>query len=137
MGGKAVTARYLAGNGFVEKFRGGHQAGDAGDIWSDRGVSLLGLCEYYMSATWTIEQLVLAATPFSERHTGEAIDEKTRTACVAAGLSNDVGAGHGAAGRDKEAQGEPHHAARHQDQEGGRHADHARARRARAVSRRP
>jgi len=33
---------------------------------------------------------VLAATPFSERHTGEAIDSKTRSACVAAGLSHDV-----------------------------------------------
>ena len=62
----------------------------AGDIWSDRGVSLLGLCEYYMSDDWTIKELVLAATPFSERHTGEAIDEKTRSACVAAGLSHDV-----------------------------------------------
>ena len=62
----------------------------AGDIWSDHGVSLLGLCEYYMSDEWTIEELVLAATPFDERHTGEAIDEKTRAACVAAGLSNDV-----------------------------------------------
>ena len=62
----------------------------AGDIWSDRGVSLLGLCEYYMSGNWTIEELVLAASPFSERHTGEAIDLKTREACVAAGLSNDV-----------------------------------------------
>ena len=62
----------------------------AGDIWSDRGVSLLGLCEYYMSDDWTIEELVLAATPFSERHTGEAIDLKTRDACVAAGLTHDV-----------------------------------------------
>ena len=34
----------------------------AGDIWSDHGVSLLGLCEYYMSDEWTIEELVLAAT---------------------------------------------------------------------------
>ena len=62
----------------------------AGDIWSDRGVSLLGLCEYYRSSEWTIEELVLAASPFSQRHTGEAIDVKTREACVAAGLTHDV-----------------------------------------------
>ena len=68
----------------------GIKPGMAGDIWSDRGVSLLGLCEYYMSDEWEIEQLVLAATPFSERHAGEAIDQKTRDACVAAGLSHDV-----------------------------------------------
>jgi hypothetical protein len=62
----------------------------AGDIWSDRGVSLLGLCEYYMSEKWTIEELVLAASPFSERHTAEAIEKKTSAACVAGGLSADV-----------------------------------------------
>ena len=63
----------------------------AGDIWSDRGVSLLGLCEYYMSDEWSIEQLVLAAKPFNKvRHTGEAICEATRASCVEAGLSHDV-----------------------------------------------
>eukprot|EP00967_Tisochrysis_lutea_P154174 scaffold305737_cov28-Tisochrysis_lutea.AAC.1 len=34
--------------------------------------------------------MVLAASPFSERHTGVAIDRKTREACVEAGLSSDV-----------------------------------------------
>jgi hypothetical protein len=43
-----------------------------------------------MSEEWTIEQLVLAAKPFSERHTGEAINKVTRDACVEAGLSHDV-----------------------------------------------
>ena len=63
----------------------------AGDIWSSGGISLLGLCEYYMSEEWTIQQLVLAAAPFAEvRHTGEAIDLKTRKSCVEAGLSHDV-----------------------------------------------
>ena len=66
----------------------------AGDIWSDRGVSLLGLNEYYMSGDastpWKIEELVLAAKPFSVRHTGEAIDLTTRDACVEAGLTHDV-----------------------------------------------
>ena len=33
---------------------------------------------------------MLAASPFSERHTGEAIDAKTRAACVSAGLTSDV-----------------------------------------------
>ena len=62
----------------------------AGDIWSDRGVSLLGLCQYFISADWEIVELVLAASPFGERHTAENICEKTRAACVKAGLSNDV-----------------------------------------------
>ena len=62
----------------------------AGDIWSDRGVSLLGLCEYYISADWEIVALVLAASPFNERHTAENICEKTRAACIKAGLSNDL-----------------------------------------------
>ena len=42
----------------------------AGDVWSDRGVSLLGLTEYFMTEDWKIDELVLAASPFSkERHT--------------------------------------------------------------------
>ena len=53
----------------------------AGDIWSDRGVSLLGICEYYIDADWDIIELVVAATPFSdESHTGPAIEEKTEAA---------------------------------------------------------
>lgn len=62
----------------------------AGDIWGDRGVSLLGICEYYMTDNWEIEELVVAAKPFSERHTAEAIERKTSEACVQAGLSADV-----------------------------------------------
>lgn len=62
----------------------------AGDIWSDNGVSVLGICEYYMKDDWTIHELVLAASPFSERHTAEAIAKKTTEACITAGLSNDV-----------------------------------------------
>ena len=35
----------------------------AGDIWSDRGVSLFGMCEYYMSGDWTIKELCGARAP--------------------------------------------------------------------------
>ena len=38
----------------------------AGDVWSDRGVSLLGLTEYFMTEDWKIDELVLAASPFSK-----------------------------------------------------------------------
>ena len=38
----------------------GIKPGAAGDIWSDRGVSLLGMCEYYMSDDWEIVELVRA-----------------------------------------------------------------------------
>ncbi|KAL1506979.1 hypothetical protein AB1Y20_007843 [Prymnesium parvum] len=68
----------------------GMKASIAGDIWSDRNVALLGMCEYYITSDWEIKELVLAATPFTERHTGVAIDEKTKEACVKAGLSHDV-----------------------------------------------
>ena len=50
----------------------------AGDIWSDRGTSVLGVCQYYIDSSWNIIELVAGAKPFSnESHTGEAINEKT------------------------------------------------------------
>lgn len=87
----------LSGEG-MQKFRDinlalraeGIKPAIGGDIWSDRGVSLLGICQYHMSATWTIEEHVLAAAPFLERHTAESIEAKTKEACVKAGLSHDV-----------------------------------------------
>lgn len=62
----------------------------AGDIWSDRGVSLLGCTHYHVTDEWTIKEFVLAASPFSERHTADAIRKKTSDACVRCGLSADV-----------------------------------------------
>eukprot|EP00966_Prymnesium_polylepis_P108900 2520566-Prymnesium_polylepis.1 len=62
----------------------------AGDIWSDRGVSLLGIAQYHIDDLWVIQEHVLAASPFSERHTAESIKQKTSDACVRAGLSADV-----------------------------------------------
>eukprot|EP00966_Prymnesium_polylepis_P170657 3945023-Prymnesium_polylepis.1 len=61
-----------------------------GDIWGDHGVSLLSICQYHITAGWNIRELVLAASPFSERHTAEAIEKKTSDACVRGGLSADV-----------------------------------------------
>ena len=47
-----------------------------------------------MKDDWSIKELVLAAEPFGhERHTGEAIDTKTRDAVVAAGLPHDLFSG--------------------------------------------
>lgn len=43
----------------------GIKPGAAGDIWSDRGVSLLGVCEYYINEEWEIEELVPRAPPHS------------------------------------------------------------------------
>ena len=44
-----------------------HEAGikpcGAGDIWSDRGVSLLGICEYYINQGWEIVELVCNTLP--------------------------------------------------------------------------
>ncbi|KAL1514647.1 hypothetical protein AB1Y20_003739 [Prymnesium parvum] len=69
----------------------GLKATIAGDIWSDRGVSLFGIVQYHIDYEWNIVELLTAATPFSdERHTGDAIDKKTAEACSLAGLSYDV-----------------------------------------------
>ena len=68
----------------------GIKPGAAGDIWSSHGVSLFGMCQYDMTDDWEIRELLLAASPFSTRHTGDAIDAKTRDACVDAGLPHDV-----------------------------------------------
>ena len=65
----------------------------AGDIWSSHGVSLFGMCQYHMTDDWEICELLLAASPFSQRQTGDAIDETTRDACLAAGLPHDVFSG--------------------------------------------
>ena len=59
----------------------------AGDIWSDRGCSLLGITLYAISASWKLEELLVAATPFgATRHRGEAIDTLTLEALQACNL---------------------------------------------------
>lgn len=52
----------------------------AGDIWSsaNHSISLLGITQYHINNNWEIEELLVAAEPFSrESHTGDAITEKT------------------------------------------------------------
>ena len=50
----------------------------AGDIWPDRGCSLLGVLGYGIDQSWVMREWLLAATPFgSTRHTGAAIDQLT------------------------------------------------------------
>ena len=50
----------------------------AGDIWSDRGCSLMGVLGYGIDKSWVMHEWLLAATPFgSTRHTGDAIDSIT------------------------------------------------------------
>lgn len=57
---------------------GGIKPSISGDIWSDRGCSLLGILGYGIDANWVMREWLLAATPFgSTRHTGEAIDQIT------------------------------------------------------------
>lgn len=49
-----------------------------GDIWGDRGCSILGIMGYGIDSTWTMREYLLAATPFyTQRHTGDAIDAMT------------------------------------------------------------
>ena len=59
----------------------------AGDIWSDGGCSLMGICFYGISSTWKLDEWLVAATPFgSTRHTGEAIDSITVAALKKQGV---------------------------------------------------
>jgi len=50
----------------------------AGDIWSHKGCSLMGITLYGINSNWTIQEWLVSATPFgATRHTGEAIDAIT------------------------------------------------------------
>lgn len=50
----------------------------SGDIWSDRGCSLMGVLGYGIDRQWVMREWLLAATPFAAtRHTGDAIDQIT------------------------------------------------------------
>jgi hypothetical protein len=60
----------------------------AGDIWSDRGCSLMGINLYGISKRWVMDEWLAAATPFgTTRHTGAAIDSITVEALKRAGIS--------------------------------------------------
>ena len=59
----------------------------AGDIWSHGGCSLMGICFNGISPAWTLDEWLVAATPFgSTRHTGAAIDEITVKALQTQGV---------------------------------------------------
>jgi len=59
----------------------------AGDIWSDGGCSLMGICLYGINSAWKMDEWLVAATPFgSTRHTGDAIDELTCAALKRQGI---------------------------------------------------
>jgi hypothetical protein len=50
----------------------------AGDIWSHKGCSIMGICMYGISSSWVINEWIVAATPFgATRHTGDTIDDIT------------------------------------------------------------
>jgi hypothetical protein len=59
----------------------------SGDIWSDRGCSLMGICMHGIDRNWKMHEWLVAATPFgSTRHTGEAIDKITLDALKRSGI---------------------------------------------------
>lgn len=68
----------------------------AGDIWSssNHAISLLGITQYHINASWKIEELLVAAEPFSrESHTGEAINAKTVACLVDMNYPEDIYSG--------------------------------------------
>jgi hypothetical protein len=59
----------------------------AGDIWSHGGCSLLGICFYGIGPMWTMDEWLVAATPFgSTRHSGAAVDALTVEALQKQGI---------------------------------------------------
>lgn len=59
----------------------------AGDIWSDHGCSIMGICMYGINKQWQFKEWLAAATPFgSTRHHGEAIDSVTKEALERQGI---------------------------------------------------
>ena len=63
---------------FADMAMDGVKPSMAGDIWSDGGCSLMGICLYGINSSWKMDEWLAAATPFgSVRHTGEAIDQLT------------------------------------------------------------
>jgi hypothetical protein len=59
----------------------------AGDIWSHKGCSIMGICMYGISSCWVINEWIVAATPFgATRHTGDTIDDITVAALKQQGI---------------------------------------------------
>ena len=72
---------------FADMVMDGVKPSMAGDIWSDGGCSLMGICMYGINAAWRLDEWLVAATPFgSTRHTGEAIDQLTTDALKRQGI---------------------------------------------------
>lgn len=67
-----------------------------GDIWSSKNhsISLLGMTQYHINSNWEIEELLLAADPFSrESHTGDAITSHTAACLKEMGYPDDIYSG--------------------------------------------
>jgi hypothetical protein len=59
----------------------------AGDIWSHKGCSIMGICMYSISSSWVINEWIVAATPFgATRHTGDTINDITVAALKQQGI---------------------------------------------------
>jgi hypothetical protein len=66
---------------------GGVKPSIAGDIWSHKGCSIMGICMYGISSSWVINEWIVAATPFgATRHTGDTIDDITVAALKQQGI---------------------------------------------------
>ena len=59
----------------------------AGDLWSDNGMALFGICGHGITSNWEMKTVLLAASPCGhERHTGEYIEAQTKTLLARVGI---------------------------------------------------
>eukprot|EP00731_Ephydatia_muelleri_P001936 Em0001g1936a len=59
----------------------------AGDLWSDNGMALFGICGHGITSNWDMKTVLLAASPCGhERHTGEYIEAQTKTLLARIGI---------------------------------------------------
>ena len=61
----------------------------AGNLWSDNGMAIYGICGQGITCNWEMNTVLLAASPCGhERHTGEYIEAQTTTLVVRVGTES-------------------------------------------------
>ena len=71
----------------------------AGDIWSENGLSILGITVYFINDDWVMVERLVDAVPFGTvAHTGVNIERQTKMSLAAVGIGafkedEDVGEG--------------------------------------------
>ena len=71
-----IAGREVAGDFVLQLRKDGLKPSSAGDIWSDKDVSLLGVVLYGIDKEWKMHELLAVCAPFSQiSHTGDNIED--------------------------------------------------------------